>query len=864
MVAGLAGPASSQPAADLPETVARTMSGLPAEAGGSRASRKVKSPIPFSMVGFEIPPGAGLEFRTSVDGQTWTAWTEAHLEPDEGPDVGSAEGQAADRHVSAPVWVGEAAHLQTRSTGEHAVAEPADVTAHVIDSSGLGRSWRRKLLDRLGAAWRGTPRAADAMTTAPDIVSRAQWGADESLRRSSPSYGSEIVAGFVHHTVNANNYSQSEADDLVRGIYRYHVSSRGWSDIGYNFLVDRFGTVYEGRYGGVTRPVVGAHAAGFNTNTFGVSLIGNFETMRPPTVMLGGLRTLLAWKYDYHHVYVGGEVKYSEYGTNSSVTLNRLSGHRDVGQTACPGRYTYDLLPGLRSSVAELQGPVILYPDASPRSLDVHEGQSVEGPVRFTALLRPAGSWRIAVLDPDNNVVHVATGSGQRVDHEWLPTGVRPGTYRYRLTSPNRRAGVGSVRMVPPSVVAAATPTAALYRPNGTLYRPISLYGTLYTGARWSLRIVDPDGSVVSLTRGTGVSMSVKWAGPVTQPGPYEWRLAVDGLLRKRGPLRIYADRVGRLASSTSVAEAAAAISRRAFAAGSAQRAVIVTSREPGYAMAAGPLTGTQGPILYTMPTRVSDVALTELKRVLAPLATVYVMGSASVVSDQVVAQLAVELRRPVRRIEGSGPALAAASAADVVTSGTDGTSAVLMGVIGTGAWRQAVAGAGSATAKGQPVLLTARTRLTPAAREAIVRNGITDVTIVGNGTTVSTAVRRQLPSTVRTVRRVSGTSGAATAVQVARQQFGRVPSQSRSDDSFLFLSGERRDGWVRALAAAPLAARTRAPLLFSNRTSVPDATRTYLLDMAYDRHVLARGTVLGNTDHIGGTTRAALARLLQ
>ena len=863
LVAGLAGPASSQPALDLPDTVARTLDGLPAEAGDPRASRKVAAPIPFSMVGFEVPQDAELAFRTSVDGQTWTPWTEAEVEPDEGPDVGSAEGRAANRLLSAPVWVGEAAHLQTRSTGTEAVA-PAKVIAHIIDSSGLSRSWGRKLLDRLSAAWRGTPRAADAMTTAPDIVSRSEWGADESLRRSSPSYGSEIVAGFVHHTVNSNDYTQAEADDLVRGIYRYHVSSKGWSDIGYNFLVDRFGTVYEGRYGGVTRPVVGAHASGFNTNTFGVSLIGNFQSVRPPTVMLAGLRKLLAWKYDYHHVYVRGTVDYTEYGASSPVKIDRLSGHRDVGQTACPGQYTYDLLPGLRYAVSELQGPVILYPDASPSSLDVHEGRSVEGPVRFSALLRPAGEWRLAVVGPDGNVVHVATGTGQRVDHEWLPTGVSPGTYRYRLTAPTRRPAVGSIRMVPPSVVASATPTSVRYRTNGTLYRPIYLYGTLYSGATWALRVVDPDGAVVSLTRGTGRTLGVHWSGPVRQPGQYQWRLVVDGILRKTGPLHIYADRVDRLASFPSPAESAAGISRRAFAAESADRAVIVTSREPGYAMAAGPVVGTGGPILYTMPTRVSEVTLTELDRVLTPTATVYVMGSSSVISDQVVAQLALELRRPVRRLEGSAPALAASSAADVVTSRTGGSSAMLVGIVGPGAWRQAVAGAASATARQQPVLVTARDRLTPSTRDALVRNNITSVTIVGNGTTVSTAVRGQLPDTVRYVRRVSGTSGPRTAVEVARLLFGRVGGQAAHDDSFLFFNGERSDGWVRSLAAAPLAARTTAPLLFSNRASIPETTRTYLLNLAYEPSVLARGTVLGNVEHIGGRARNALARLLQ
>ena len=863
LIAGI-GPASSQPAAELPATVARTLSGLPAEAKDARASRQITSPIPFSMVGFDVPRGAELQFRTSVDGKQWTDWTDAEVEPDEGPDVDSAEGRAANRRMSAPVWVGEAAHLQTRSTGMAAAAKPSEVKVHVIDSAGLGRSWGRAMLDRLGAAWRGTPRAAEAMVGQPSIVTRAGWGADESIRRSSASYGEQIVAGFVHHTAGANDYSRERADDVVRGVYSYHVQSRGWSDIGYNFLVDKYGTVYEGRYGGITRPVIGAHASGFNTNTFGVSLMGNFVNVRPPAAMVSALQGMLAWKYDLHHVNVAGTVGYAPNGSGSKVTIDRLSGHRDVGSTSCPGGYAYELLPGLRRSVAELQGPVILYPQASPRSLDVLDGQSVEGPVRFSALLRPEGEWKLAVTGPDGAVVHTGAGSGKRIDHEWLPSGVNPGTYGYRITSPTRRAAMGTLKMVPPSISADATPTSVRYRSNGALFRSIYVRGTLYSNARWALRIIDPDGARVALTRGGGSTFSTVWAGPVTQPGRYEWRLVVDGMLRKTGPLHVYADRVDRIASVKTSAAAAAGISRRAFAQGTALRAVVAATTDPGYAMQAGPLAGPEGPVLYTLPTRLSEPTVEELKRVLAPTATVYVLGDSSVISEAVVARLTLELQRPVVRIEGNSAPRTAGAAADVVAARTGTNTAILVGVVGTGAWRQAVGGTAAGTAKGQPVLLTDPNRLSPAARDALVRNGITAVTIVGNGTTVSTAVARQLRDSVGTVTRVSGTSGPRTAVAAARLLFGRVGGRAKPDDAYTFINGERSDGWVRSLAAAPLAAKTGAPLLFSNRYGVPGATSTYLQNMSYSRTVLGKGSVLGNGDHVSGSTRTTLARLLQ
>ncbi len=128
------------------------------------------------------------------------------------------------------------------------------------------------------------------MESQPVILTRAQWGADESIRTRLPSYSSTIKAGFVHHTVNANSYSVADVPAVMRGIYAYHVKSNGWSDIGYNFLIDRFGRTWEGRYGGITRAVIGAHTGGFNTDTFAASLLGTYSTTAPPQVTMDARR----------------------------------------------------------------------------------------------------------------------------------------------------------------------------------------------------------------------------------------------------------------------------------------------------------------------------------------------------------------------------------------------------------------------------------------------------------------------------------------------------------------------------------------------------------------------------------------------
>ena len=132
---------------------------------------------------------------------------------------------------------------------------------------------------------------------------RSGWGADESIRRSaSRSYAPAIRFAIVHHTAGPNGYSPAQAAAIMRGIELYHVKSNGWNDIGYNFLVDRYGTVYEGRYGGIDRNVVGAHARGFNTGSVGVAVIGTFERGAIPAAAETSLEKLLAWRLDLAHV----------------------------------------------------------------------------------------------------------------------------------------------------------------------------------------------------------------------------------------------------------------------------------------------------------------------------------------------------------------------------------------------------------------------------------------------------------------------------------------------------------------------------------------------------------------------------------
>ncbi|MFF4329547.1 peptidoglycan recognition protein [Streptomyces sp. NPDC001591] len=195
----------------------------------------------------------------------------------------------------------------------------------------------------------------------PRIVTRRGWGADESLREPGFVYTSTVKAAFVHHTASGNNYACKEAPSVLRSLYRYHVVSEGWRDFGYNFAVDKCGTVYEGRAGGVTKPVLGAHTMGFNADSMGVAVIGTFSSTAPPKAAVDAVARVTAWKLGLFGANPKGKTTLRSGGGNrykkgSYVKLNVISGHRDGFATECPGRLLYNQLPPTRTASAKLQG----------------------------------------------------------------------------------------------------------------------------------------------------------------------------------------------------------------------------------------------------------------------------------------------------------------------------------------------------------------------------------------------------------------------------------------------------------------------------------------------------------------------------
>lgn len=324
-----------------------------------------------------------IQVRTETDG-AWSEWSELTYHEEHGPDPASEEAARARPGTDGTV-VGEVDQVQVKV--EMAEGElPADLKLAVVDpGTPTATAEEEPAIDT--AELEAPPSAADAsadapadlegaeepvvgageettgesvpdgaislqatkVTPKPMIYSRAQWGADERKRDGRPSYF-EVHGGFVHHTVNANDYKRKDVPAIIRSIYAYHTQSRGWSDIGYNFLVDRFGRIWEGRYGGVDRAVVGAHTLNYNSYSFAMSAIGNFELVQPPAEMIQAYAALMAWKLSLHGVSAASTSQ-----RIGSKGFQAINGHRDAAKTACPGKYLYAQIPQIRRLAALAQ-----------------------------------------------------------------------------------------------------------------------------------------------------------------------------------------------------------------------------------------------------------------------------------------------------------------------------------------------------------------------------------------------------------------------------------------------------------------------------------------------------------------------------
>lgn len=423
--AALAGSTQSLPLEPLAAPSDRSMGPATAGQGLDRRTARPFSLVGVVWDDAEAELHGTVQVRTrATGGANWSDWQDVETHNAEhAPDLGSAERQSgAARGATAPLWVGdsdgvevrvrpEAADPQHRSPvplpeglrlelvdpGEDPAPEPAaDAPAggtvttaafvgnpvptttgavpEMLTAESAAASAVNADLAPLGAAVipaltkAATEEAAIVAAGAkpyigprPKIVTRKGWGADEKLRERNFAYTKSVKAAFVHHSATGNNYTCKQAPSVLRSIYRYHVKSSGWRDFGYNFAVDKCGNIYEGRAGGVSKAVLGAHTLGFNTNTMGVAVLGTYSSTNPPAAAVTAVAKLTAWKLGLFGANPKGKVTLvsggsGKYAKGKKVKMNVISGHRNAFATECPGARLYKKLGKARTSSAKLQG----------------------------------------------------------------------------------------------------------------------------------------------------------------------------------------------------------------------------------------------------------------------------------------------------------------------------------------------------------------------------------------------------------------------------------------------------------------------------------------------------------------------------
>lgn len=294
----------------------------------------------YSMVGVTWR-GADPELRVRARGaEGWGEWLSPEV-LDDGPDGG----ETSSLRATQPLWVGPSDGVQIDASGEGY----RDLELVLIDPGVLASD---RTAGRTDAAARGVAPESERAPR-PWLLSRQKWGADPSLRNGSPRYNAGLRQVHIHHTATGNTYSRADVPGILRGMYSYHTQTLGWSDLGYNFLVDKFGRAWVGRAGGVSRLVRGAHTLGFNHSSVGIAVIGNFERGRPSQKALTKVVRLAAWKLDRHRRDAQGRVVVTSEGSDRfaagrSVRLFVITGHRATNETACPGERLHQALPAIR------------------------------------------------------------------------------------------------------------------------------------------------------------------------------------------------------------------------------------------------------------------------------------------------------------------------------------------------------------------------------------------------------------------------------------------------------------------------------------------------------------------------------------
>ncbi|HUQ17455.1 MAG TPA: N-acetylmuramoyl-L-alanine amidase, partial [Candidatus Saccharimonadales bacterium] len=298
-----------------------------------------------------------VELRSSADGVTWSPWRAADADEDMA-DIDKNE------WYSSP-WpaVPGARYAQYRlllDGGDADAVRTIGIT--LLDVSDLNQSPVSRLLNDVKGALSDIARSGEAAAAvgATKILTRQDWGADETMMKWSPQYQKPHTKAVIHHTVTDDGGSNVAA--TIRTIYYFHAVTRGWGDIGYNYLVDKFGNIWTGRQGGDN--VIGGHAYGWNDGAFGVAAIGDYTTVPPTSPLQYAIANVISLKFSQYGItnafgadyFVHKEQRSDGVWVDVAGYPPNIQGHRNAnyivgqngGQTECPGNQTYNMMDGLK------------------------------------------------------------------------------------------------------------------------------------------------------------------------------------------------------------------------------------------------------------------------------------------------------------------------------------------------------------------------------------------------------------------------------------------------------------------------------------------------------------------------------------
>lgn len=428
-----------------------------------------------------------VSIRTSIDDRTWSDWMEIHAmrpQKDDAPFDGEVFPEAP------LIMIGKFFQykVELEQQGDKPTAVE-DMSVTYIDS--------RTPSKKVGASIRSllSPKAY-AVSTKPNVISRAAWGSPDptgsafkgSDRYWDPTYKATSQI-FIHHTVTSDYASQTDGASVVRAVWEYHANTRGWGDIGYNYLVDQAGNIYEGRAHGDN--VTGGHVYEYNTGSSGVALLGCFHSpdstckeinsnLNPPSsAMLESLTTLLAWMTSRFEIDPQAQHTFCKYNDTGCLTLNTITGHRDANVTSCPGDLTLNVLQSIRDTTASKKTTGFTYSAKQVNYPTVSLGDNNELSVTLQYKNTGTATW----YNSGANILYLATANS--IDH----TSVFQGTGWISNTRPAKLTEAS----VPPGSTGSFTFNVA--NPTGYLddwheYFGLVAEGSTHFGNFFSLPII--------------------------------------------------------------------------------------------------------------------------------------------------------------------------------------------------------------------------------------------------------------------------------------------------------------------------------------------------------------------------------------